>query len=197
MPLAFMRASLDGDLSRATTLLGASLPRDWPGESTARTLRRRIRQLEADPTQQPWLLRAMLTTVPPPADAAPPAHGLGLTTEPPPADAAPPAHGTRTLVAPRGTLVGRIGFHAPPDARGALEIGYAVEPAHRRRGYATEAVAAMLAWAEREHAIRHFVASVSPTNVPSLAVVKKFGFTQTGTQWDDEDGEELVFELHL
>jgi ribosomal-protein-alanine N-acetyltransferase len=95
------------------------------------------------------------------------------------------------------TLVGRIGFHAPPDARGAVEIGYAVEPEYRRHGYATEAVEAMLAWARREHGIRRFVASVSPTNAPSLAIVKKFGFVQTGSQWDDEDGEELVFELQL
>ena len=101
-----------------------------------------------------------------------------------------------TRSAPR-TLVGRIGFHAPPDARGAVEIGYAVEPEYRGHGYATEAATDMLAWARREHGIRSFVASVSPTNAPSLAIVKKFGFVQTGVQWDDEDGEELVFELRL
>jgi RimJ/RimL family protein N-acetyltransferase len=179
MSPAFMGASLDGDLARAATLLAASLPPDWPSESAARTLRRRIHQLAADPSEQPWLLRAM------------------LTREPPSADAAPPVHGTLRHVPPPRTLVGRIGFHAPPDARGALEIGYAVEPAQRRRGYATEAVGAMLAWAQREHAICHFVASISPTNVPSLAVVRKFGFVRTGAQWDDEDGEELVFELNL
>jgi RimJ/RimL family protein N-acetyltransferase len=156
----FMRCSLDGDLARAAALIGAEIPTDWPVEA-AGTLRRRLRQLAQDPTEQPWLLRAMLTRS-----------------------------------APR-TLVGRIGFHAPPDVRGAIEIGYAVEPEHRRCGYATEAVEAMLAWASREHAIRWFLASVSPTNAPSLAIVKKFGFVQTGVQWDEEDGEELVFELHV
>lgn len=160
MSSEFMRASLDGDLGRAAELLGAVLPPDWPVAAVS-TLRRRLRQLAHDPTEQPWLLRAMLSRS-----------------------------------APR-TLVGRIGFHAPPDARGALEIGYAVEAAYRRRGYASEAVEAMLAWARREHNIGWFVASVSPTNVPSLAIVKSFGFVQTGAQWDDEDGEELVFELHL
>ena len=95
------------------------------------------------------------------------------------------------------TLIGRIGFHAPPDARGALEIGYAVQPAQRRRGYATEAVEAMLAWAQREHAIHHFIASISPANAASLALARTFGFAQTGVQWDDDDGEELVFELHV
>jgi RimJ/RimL family protein N-acetyltransferase len=158
MSPAFTRAALEGDCARASHLIGAELPLDWPGPA-ARTLRRRLRQLEIDPSEQVWLLRAMVTRNGPP------------------------------------TLVGRIGFHAAPDARGALEIGYAVEPAHRRRGYATEAVGAMLGWAETAHQIHHFVASVSPVNVPSLALVRSFGFTQTGTQWDEEDGQELVFEL--
>jgi RimJ/RimL family protein N-acetyltransferase len=39
------------------------------------------------------------------------------------------------------------------------------------------------------------VASTSPGNEPSLAVIRKLGFTQTGEAWDDEDGLELVFEL--
>lgn len=96
---------------------------------------------------------------------------------------------------PTPRLVGRIGFHAAPDARGALEVGYAVEPADRRQGFALEAVRALFTWAKHNHAITHFVASVSPTNAPSLALVRKLGFVQTGSQWDDEDGEELVFEL--
>jgi RimJ/RimL family protein N-acetyltransferase len=154
----FMRASLDGDVPRATRLIGAALPTDWPSIS-ARTMRMRLRQLAADPSEQPWLLRAMI------------------------------------LRAPKTRVIGRIGFHAPPSPRGSVEIGYAVEPEHRRQGYAAEAVAAMLDWATREHAIRWFVASVGPTNVPSLALVKRLGFLQTGSQWDDEDGLELVFEL--
>jgi RimJ/RimL family protein N-acetyltransferase len=157
MSLEFMRASLAGDTPRASDLIGARLPSGWP-TSAARTLRRRVRQLEADPSEQPWLLRAMV------------------------------------LRSPSCELVGRIGYHAPPDTRGALEIGYAVEPAHRRRGFATEATRALLDWARREHGVRHFVASVGPTNVASLALVRKLGFVQTGSQWDDEDGEELVFE---
>jgi RimJ/RimL family protein N-acetyltransferase len=99
-------------------------------------------------------------------------------------------------------IIGHTGFHGPPGVNGprrpnALEVGYTVFEPHRRCGYATEAVAAMLAWARDEHGVHDFVASVSPDNVPSLALVRRFGFRQTGRQWDDEDGEELVFELHL
>jgi [ribosomal protein S5]-alanine N-acetyltransferase len=92
-------------------------------------------------------------------------------------------------------VIGHIGFHAPPSARRSVEVGYTVEEAFRRQGYASEAILALFDWAEREHGIHHFVASVGPWNGASLAVVRKLGFVQTGSQWDDEDGEELVFEL--
>jgi RimJ/RimL family protein N-acetyltransferase len=99
------------------------------------------------------------------------------------------------LRAPERTVVGHIGFHAPPDPRGAVEVGYTVLPEYRRRGLAFEAVQALFAWAGREHGVQQFIASVSPTNQPSLNLVRKLGFQQTGAQWDEEDGEELVFEL--
>ncbi len=93
---------------------------------------------------------------------------------------------------PRPAL-GRIGFHGPPDADARVEVGYTVVSEHRGRGYATEACGALFAWA-RERGVTRFRASVSPANAPSLAVVRKLGFRQTGTQWDEIDGEELVFE---
>jgi ribosomal-protein-alanine N-acetyltransferase len=99
----------------------------------------------------------------------------------------------------RRPMIGHIGFHGKPvngpKRKGALEVGYTVFGPFRGRGYATEAVETILAWARREHGITHFVASVGPGNAPSLAVIRKLGFEQTGTQWDEKDGEELVFEL--
>jgi RimJ/RimL family protein N-acetyltransferase len=154
----FMHASIEGDLERAARLIGAALPEDWPGR-TARAMRYRLAQLDADASVQPWLLRAVV------------------------------------LREPDRRVVGHIGFHAEPDARRAVEVGYTIEAAYRRQGYAEESVRALFAWAEQEHGIRHFVASVGPWNDASLGLVRKLGFRQTGAQWDDEDGEELVFEL--
>jgi [ribosomal protein S5]-alanine N-acetyltransferase len=99
-------------------------------------------------------------------------------------------------------MIGHIGFHGPPGVNGpekpgALEVGYTVFEPFRRQGYAMEAVVGILEWARAEHGVRHFVASVGPWNEPSLALVRRLGFRQTGTQWDDEDGEELVFELEI
>jgi ribosomal-protein-alanine N-acetyltransferase len=96
-----------------------------------------------------------------------------------------------------GQMIGHAGFHDPPRKGGKLELGYTIFPAFRRQGYATEAARALMDWAKRTHGIRRFVASVSPTNEPSLAVVRRLGFVRTGVQWDEEDGEEIVFELEL
>ena len=52
----------------------------------------------------------------------------------------------------------------------------------------------LLDWARAE-GIHRFVASVGPGNEPSLAIVRRLGFVEVGRHWDDEDGEELEFEL--
>jgi ribosomal-protein-alanine N-acetyltransferase len=92
-------------------------------------------------------------------------------------------------------IIGSIGFHAPPDELGQVEIGYRVEPEYRRRGVATEVAAAMLDWARREHGVHRFRASVAPDNVASKAIISRLGFREVGSQMDDIDGLEIVHEL--
>ena len=91
-------------------------------------------------------------------------------------------------------VIGRIGFHGPADDSGMLEIGYEVFPAYRRQGYAREAVLAMFDWAQRDPAVLRFRATVSPKNLPSRRVVAGLGFIEVGSQWDEQDGEETIFE---
>jgi len=76
-----------------------------------------------------------------------------------------------------------------------IEIGYEVFPQYRRQGYAREAVLAMMSWVRRDPAVLRFRASVRPDNAPSRALVAGLGFTEVGSQWDEEDGEETLFEL--
>jgi ribosomal-protein-alanine N-acetyltransferase len=91
-------------------------------------------------------------------------------------------------------VIGTIGFHGPPGDDGRVEVGYRVQPEYRRRGVATEAVRALFDWAYREHGVTRFRASTAPDNVASRAVLATFGFRQVGSQIDDIDGLELVFE---
>lgn len=96
-----------------------------------------------------------------------------------------------------GQAVGCAGFHGPPDAGGMVELGYSVDPALRRRGYARAALELMLARAASEPAVSTVRATISPDNAASLNLVLQYGFVETGTQWDDDDGLEIVYELDL
>jgi ribosomal-protein-alanine N-acetyltransferase len=102
----------------------------------------------------------------------------------------------RVVVDADDAVVGHAGFHGPPDPRGMVEIGYAIEPGHRRRGYARDAVTQLLAYA-REHGARIARASVRPDNAASLALIASFGFARVGEQMDEIDGLELVFERQI
>jgi [ribosomal protein S5]-alanine N-acetyltransferase len=99
-------------------------------------------------------------------------------------------------------VIGHAGFHGPPGtnalrAPDAVEVGYALFPDFRGRGYATEAVIALIAWARETQGIGRFIASVGPDNAPSLALVRRLGFERVGDHWDAEDGLELEFELRV
>ena len=95
----------------------------------------------------------------------------------------------------RQVAVGRAGVHDGPDARGMVEVGYEVDPAYRRRGYARAALEALLERAARQPGVRVVRASVGPDNVASLRLLSQYGFVEVGEQWDDEDGPETVYEV--
>ena len=94
---------------------------------------------------------------------------------------------------PDGVVVGHGGFHGPPDPDGTVEVAYSVDPVHRRRGYAKAMLAALLARADADPAVRAVRASIRPDNTGSLATIAGFGFTKIGEQWDPEDGLEDVY----
>jgi RimJ/RimL family protein N-acetyltransferase len=91
--------------------------------------------------------------------------------------------------------VGRAGYHGPPDDSGMVEIGYAVDPAYRRRGYARAALEALLERAADEPLVTVVRVSISPDNTASYALASQYGFAKTGEQWDEEDGLEIIYEV--
>ncbi|MFF4724895.1 GNAT family N-acetyltransferase [Streptomyces mirabilis] len=99
------------------------------------------------------------------------------------------------IAEPEGTVVGYAGFHGPPDEAGMVEIGYSVDPAHRRQGYARAILAALMRRAAADARVRTLRVTISPDNAASLATIAGFGFTEVGEQWDEEDGLETIFEI--
>ena len=95
----------------------------------------------------------------------------------------------------RNLAVGRAGYHGPPDATGMVEIGYAVDPEHRRRGYARAALEALLQRAIDEPQVRTVRVTISPDNLASYELASQYGFIEVGQQWDDEDGLEIIYEV--
>jgi RimJ/RimL family protein N-acetyltransferase len=93
--------------------------------------------------------------------------------------------------------VGKAGFHAAPSTDGMVEAGYAVDPTHRRRGYARAALEALIARAEAEPGVRTLRVTISPDNAASLGLVAQYPFVEVGEQWDDEDGLEVIYELDV
>jgi [ribosomal protein S5]-alanine N-acetyltransferase len=98
----------------------------------------------------------------------------------------------RLMIGATEGAVGHCGFHGPPETIGRAEIGYTVFSQFRGRGYAQEAARGLVDWAFAQGE-REVYATVSPGNAPSLAVVRRLGFMQVGTQDDEVDGLELVF----
>lgn len=83
-------------------------------------------------------------------------------------------------------VVGIGGFAGPP-VEGTVEIGYAIAPAYRRRGLATEAATQLLQAAARggaETVRAHTLAQESP----STRLLARLGFRRTGELHDPEDG---------
>jgi RimJ/RimL family protein N-acetyltransferase len=73
------------------------------------------------------------------------------------------------------SLVGDLGFKGGPDPSGRVEIGYGVAPAHRRQGYATEAVRGLILWAFARPEVRTILAECLPDNLASIRVLERVG----------------------
>ncbi|MET8910515.1 GNAT family N-acetyltransferase [Micromonospora sp. NPDC004551] len=84
-----------------------------------------------------------------------------------------------------GLTVGAIGLKLPA-ADGAVEFGYGVAPSRRCRGYTTEAVRALVAFARTVPGVAEVFATVDPANVPSVRVLEKAGLRRDGTVDSDE-----------
>jgi RimJ/RimL family protein N-acetyltransferase len=84
--------------------------------------------------------------------------------------------------------IGNGGFKGPPAAEGAVEIGYSFLEEHHGKGYATEAISALLAWAFRNPDVRLVAAETLPSLAPSIRLLERLGFEFVGPGSDPEPG---------
>ncbi len=100
------------------------------------------------------------------------------------------------LAVERGSrkVTGALGFGGPPDADGAVMIGYATYPAVDHRGYATEAAQALIEWALEQPGVVRVCASIPPDNAPARRVAEKVGMRVAGTVWEEEIDDVLLYE---
>jgi RimJ/RimL family protein N-acetyltransferase len=76
-----------------------------------------------------------------------------------------------------GECVGLVDFKGPPGADGGVTLGCAFARAYWNRGYATEAVATLLAWALGHAGVRSVTADTDGEHHRAHRVLRKLGFT--------------------
>jgi RimJ/RimL family protein N-acetyltransferase len=79
-----------------------------------------------------------------------------------------------------GEFIGNVNLHRFFEQNRRCEVGYAIASAHQGRGYATEALAAVIEYGFRELDINRFEADVNPANEASARVLERLGFRREG-----------------
>jgi RimJ/RimL family protein N-acetyltransferase len=85
-----------------------------------------------------------------------------------------------------GRFIGEAGFHElrramEPSIEGTLEAGWGFVTDAHGKGYATEAVAAAIAWGEANHPGKAATCIIDPDNAMSIRVASKTGFRERVT----------------
>jgi aminoglycoside 6'-N-acetyltransferase len=90
-----------------------------------------------------------------------------------------------------GRIVGDVGLSPADDEPGVIKIGYTIDPAFQGRGYATEAVRALVAYALETLGAEIVRAYASALNTPShhvaenagLRLIERFEGEDDGVKW--------------
>jgi [ribosomal protein S5]-alanine N-acetyltransferase len=96
----------------------------------------------------------------------------------------------QVLLRDQDLVIGDVGFHAPPDELGEVSVGFGIVPAARGRGYATEALRAVLDWALDRPEVRSVHADTDLVNLASQRVL-----VSAGMQVVADEGDRKVYEI--
>ena len=84
-------------------------------------------------------------------------------------------------------LIGSGGYKGPPE-NGIVEIGYALAPEVRNRGYATELANGLISNAWLCHDVSVIQAHTTAGEHASVSVLRKCGFTLADNLLDNREG---------
>lgn len=98
------------------------------------------------------------------------------------------------LIEHAGQVIGKAGAWMLP------EVGFLIHPDHWRKGFGTEALAALIPHLFTHHKIPHLIAEADPRNTASLALLARLGFTETHRaqntmQWGEEWCDSIYLRL--
>lgn len=92
-------------------------------------------------------------------------------------------------------IVGSAGFHDFPNEFGMIEIGFGIVPERQNQGFGKELLYGMWDEIVKRPDVKTLRYTVSPTNAPSMHIIKSLRFEFMGEQIDEIDGPELIYEL--
>lgn len=173
VPLPVFEALEAGDLELASSLTPASCPPLPPFLISAANRgiwRWRLDSIAADPEHAPWMSRLVV-------------YSENQSVN--------PDQNCEEVV------VGRIGFHGKPDARGAVEVGYEIDSEHRRKGHARAALRIMIEVARTIPEVKIFRAGIAPENFVSRRVVEGAGLRHVCREVHAWRGLQDVFEIDV
>lgn len=76
-------------------------------------------------------------------------------------------------------MVGDLCIVGEPNAAGEIEIGYGTYDEFQGKGYMTEVVGGIIAWAKTQAGVKCITATTDNDNVASFKVLQKNNFVQT------------------
>ena len=96
--------------------------------------------------------------------------------------------------------LGLVNYHDGHIRSKRVTIGYIIDPARHRQGFATEAVSAMLDFCFGEIGLHRIQAFIHPDNIASRKLVEKLGFRSEGLLRDnlrvgDEWHDDMLYAL--
>ncbi|EJK6375567.1 GNAT family N-acetyltransferase [Listeria monocytogenes] len=96
-----------------------------------------------------------------------------------------------------GEIIGTCGFNYIDHENHRAEIAYDLGTRFWKRGYATEAVKALMEWGKESFELHRIEAKVDPRNSASIALLEKLGFSKEGLLRDYEKIGETYQDVQL